>query len=44
MTMVRLHAPESLDLERGVSRPTAPDSDQLTARIDRSATQIDRLP
>jgi Na+(H+)/acetate symporter ActP len=43
MTMVRLHAPESLDLERGISRPAAPDADQLTARIDRSAEQIDRL-
>ncbi len=43
MTMVRLHAPESLDLERGISRPTTPDSNQLTARIDRSAAQIDRL-
>ena len=42
MTMVRLHAPESLDLERGVSRPSAPDSDQLTARIDRSPEHIDR--
>jgi Na+(H+)/acetate symporter ActP len=44
MTMVRLHAPESLDVERGVSRVPGPDADQLTARIDRSAQQIDRLP
>jgi Na+(H+)/acetate symporter ActP len=42
MTMVRLHAPESLDLDRGISRPTVPADDQLTARIDHSAAQVDR--
>jgi hypothetical protein len=43
MTMVRLHAPESLDLDRGIARPTSPTADQLIARIDHSPAQIDRL-
>jgi hypothetical protein len=43
MTMVRLHAPESLDLDPGMARPTVPTADQLIARIDHSPAQIDRL-
>jgi Na+(H+)/acetate symporter ActP len=43
MSMVRLHAPESLDLDRGIARPAAPAADQLIARIDHSPAQIDRL-
>jgi len=42
-TTVRLPAPDSLDLDRGISRRTAPTAVPLTARIDHSAAEIDRL-
>jgi cation/acetate symporter len=41
-TMVRLHTPELLDVDRGLERPDVAHPNQLAARIDRSARRSDR--
>ena len=42
-TMVRLHTPETLDLDRGATSSRRPDRDEPLVQIDRSSPRIDRL-